>query len=343
LAVFSFPENEMADLSIFQGEQFGCIALTAAINQPTEGQAVPTTLDALFEEEGVNTTAVFIEREKDGLTLVPAAERGAPSDPTTGSERDSIPFKTIHLPTKGAIRADEVQNVRAFGSDSELETIQALVEKRLVKMRKRLDATIRYQRAGVLSGKVYDADGTKVLLDLYARFEIQQQSLAFAMNASATKLLQKVTDAKRMAEDAIGGTGIIQGWLGVCGRNWFDSFTNHDSVQKAFDRWNDGQFLRQDNRAGFSFGGVNWEEFYGRVGNINFIDPDVAYLVPVGVDGLFITNYGPADYMETVNTVGVPYYASQEPLPHNKGVDLEAQSNPLSRCTLPRAIIKLTK
>lgn len=333
----------MADLSIFAGDEFGRIALTTAINMPTEGEAVPTSLDALFEESGVTTTAVFIERENDSLTLVPAAERGAPSDPTTGPGRDMIPFQTIHLPTRAVIRADEVQGIRAFGTETELETVQAMVEKRLLKMRKRIDATIRYQRVGAITGKVYDADGARLLLDLYARFGIEQQVTAFTMGASETKLLAKVTEAKRKAEDVVGGSGIIAGWLGVCGRNWFDAFTNHDSVQKAFDRWNDGQFLRQDNRVGFSFGGVNWEEFYGKVGDIVYMDPDAAYLVPIGVDGLFITNFAPADYMETVNTTGVPFYASQEPLRHNKGIDMEAQSNPLSLCTMPRAIIKLTK
>lgn len=333
----------MADLSIFAGDEFGRIALTTAINMPTEGEAVPTSLDALFEESGVTTTAVFIERENDSLTLVPAAERGAPSDPTTGPGRDMIPFQTIHLPTRAVIRADEVQGIRAFGTETELETVQAMVEKRLLKMRKRIDATIRYQRVGAITGKVYDADGARLLLDLYARFGIEQQVTAFTMGASETKLLAKVTEAKRKAEDVVGGSGIIAGWLGVCGRNWFDAFTNHDSVQKAFDRWNDGQFLRQDNRVGFSFGGVNWEEFYGKVGSIVYMDPDAAYLVPIGVDGLFITNFAPADYMETVNTTGVPFYASQEPLRHNKGIDMEAQSNPLSLCTMPRAIIKLTK
>lgn len=332
----------MADMSIFEGDEFGRIALTTAINQPVEGEAVPTTLDTLFEESGVTTTAVFIEREHDSLTLVPAAERGSPSSPTTGPGRDMIPFQTIHLPTKAVIRADEVQGIRAFGSESELETVQALVETRLLKMRKRLDATIRYQRIGAITGKVYDADGSRLLLDLYARFGIDQQTLAFTMSATEAKLLAKVTSAKRMAEDVVGGSGIIAGWVGICGRAWFDAFTNHDSVQKAFDRWNDGQFLRQDNRVGFSFGGVNWEEYYGKVGDITFMDANTAYLVPVGVDGLFITNFAPADYMETVNTTGVPFYASQEPLAHNKGVDMEAQSNPLSLCTMPRAIIKLT-
>ena len=44
-----------------------------------------------------------------------------------------------------------------------------------------------------------------------------------------------------------------------------------------------------------------------------------------------------------VNTIGLPLYAKQELMRMNKGVALEAQSNPLNLCTKPRAVIKLTK
>ena len=47
--------------------------------------------------------------------------------------------------------------------------------------------------------------------------------------------------------------------------------------------------------------------------------------------------------METVNTIGLPLYAKQELMRMNKGVELEAQSNPLNLCTKPRAVIKLVK
>ncbi|XXF10197.1 major capsid protein [Pseudomonas sp. D2-3] len=333
----------MASLDIFHDDAFSVTGLTAAINQPQEGQAQPTRLDALFEEEGITTTSVFIEREHDTLTLVPAADRGAPGDPTSGEDRDLIPFSTIHLPTTGTIMADEVQGIRSFGSETELETVQARVDKRLAKMRKRLDATIRYQRFGAITGKVYDANGTRVLLDLHKRFEIEEQTKEFGFSVAEAKLLQTINDAKRLSEDVVGGTGIITGWLGLAGRNWFDAMTNHDTVMKAYERWNDGDFLRQGAGKTFGYGGVMWEEFYGKVGNITFIDPNVAYLIPIGIDGLFITRFAPANYMDTVNTEGLPYYASQELMRHNKGVDLEAQSNPLSLVTLPRAIIKLTK
>lgn len=333
----------MATLDIFNDDAFSVTGLTAAINQPAEGQAQPTRLDSLFEEEGITSTAVFIEREHDSLTLVPAKDRGAPADPTTGDRRDMIPFSTVHLPTRATIMADEVQGIRSFGSESELETVQGRVAKRLDKMRRRLDATIRYQRIGAVTGKVYDADGTRVLLDLHAAFGIEEQTQALALSTSTTKLLNSINAAKRKAEDVVGGSGVITGWLGIAGRNFFDAFVTHDNVEKAYDRWNDGQFLRDGGWPGFMFGGVSWEEFYGKVGDVTFIDPDVAYLIPMGVDGMFITRFAPANYMETVNTEGLPYYASQELLRHNKGIDLEAQSNPLSLVTMPRAIIKLTK
>lgn len=60
----------------------------------------------------------------------------------------------------------------------------------------------------------------------------------------------------------------------------------------------------------------------------------------MGVTDLLITRYAPADYVETVNTIGLPFYAKQERLRLDKGVELEAQSNPLNLCTKPRAIIK---
>lgn len=63
---------------------------------------------------------------------------------------------------------------------------------------------------------------------------------------------------------------------------------------------------------------------------------------PEGVPGMFRTVYSPADYMETVNTVGVPYYAKQERMAFDKGVELEAQSNPICFNQLPEAVIKLS-
>ena len=76
--------------------------------------------------------------------------------------------------------------------------------------------------------------------------------------------------------------------------------------------------------------------------SIDFIDTNSAYLVPEGVAELFIARFAPADYVETVNTLGLPYYAKQEAMRMGKGIDIETQSNPITLCTMPRACVKLT-
>jgi hypothetical protein len=55
---------------------------------------------------------------------------------------------------------------------------------------------------------------------------------------------------------------------------------------------------------------------------------------------LFRTVYAPADYIETVNTIGLPRYAKQYPMPNDKGISLEMQMNALNYCTRPRVLIK---
>jgi hypothetical protein len=72
------------------------------------------------------------------------------------------------------------------------------------------------------------------------------------------------------------------------------------------------------------------------------VNADQAQLVPEGVPELFKSAFAPADYMETVNTLGIPYYSKLETMPFGKGVAGEAQSNPLHLCTRPLAIIRLT-
>lgn len=88
-------------------------------------------------------------------------------------------------------------------------------------------------------------------------------------------------------------------------------------------------------------GGCTFERYRGRVGDIGYVADDEAHAVPEGVPELFITRFAPADYVEAVNTTGLPYYAKQELMDFGKGVEIEAQSNPIHLCTRPKAIVKL--
>jgi len=330
----------MPSLDIFNTDAFSMVSLTKGINT---GDHLPQRLAelGLFSEEGITTTSAMIEQRGETLSLVPSGTRGSPANATAGDKSKLIPFPTVHLPDRATILADTVQSLRAFGSETEEETVMTVVNNRLAKMRRKIDATIEYHRMGAIKGQVLDSDGSSVLLNLYTAFNVSQQTHNMALTTSTTKVREQIIKAKRKTEDALGAQ-MYRGMRAFCSPAFFDAFTGHGAVEAAYDRWMQGEFLRADVRSGFYHGGVYWEEYRGTVGAIPFITDGEAYLVPEGVPDLFVTHYAPADYMETVNTIGLPYYAKQEMLRLNKGIEIEAQSNPLCLNTRPRAIIKLT-
>lgn len=330
----------MATLDIFNDDAFGLVSLTKSINEQPH---VPGRIGelGLFSEDGVSTTTVAVEKLGDTLALVPAGERGAPAANVKGGKRTMVDFRAVHLPQRSTIGADEIQGVRAFGSETELETIQGIVNKRLAKHRRSIDATVEYQRIGAIKGQILDSDGSTVLVDIFSRFGLTQQTKVMALGTDTTKVRIKINEAKRLMEDAL-GNAVYRSARALCSASFFDAFSTHPNVEKFYLNWQAAADQRDDVRSGFLFGGVFWEEYRGKVGSTSFIADGDAYLVPEGVPDLFVTSFAPADYVETVNTIGVPYYAKQELVPFGKGVELESQSNLICLSTRPRASIKLS-
>lgn len=326
-------------MDIFNDDAFSVVSLTKAIE---DTPFVPGRVGQLgiFSEEGVSTTSISIEKVGSTVSLVPAASRGSSGRPMGNDKRQMIPFTATHLPQRASILADEVQNLRAFGSESEVETAQRLMNRKLAKMRRDLDTTIEYQRIGAIKGSILDSDGSTELLNLHTAFGTSVTSHNLVLGTAGTPVRNKVIEARRKMEAALGGL-TYSGARVLCSASFFDALVGHAKVEAAFDRYMNGEFLREDQRGGFYFAGVFWEEYRGQVGTAKFIADGEAWMVPEGVPDLFVTNYAPADYMETVNTLGQAYYAKQEPKDFNKGIDVETQSNPIHICTRPAVPVKL--
>jgi hypothetical protein len=329
----------MADIAIFEDDAFSVPALTAAIN---EQEYLPGRISGLglFREEGITTLTVQIEKDGDTLALVPAGERGTSGLVVGGSKRKLIPFNTVHLPQRFTIKADEIQGIRAFGQRTELQSVQDVVNKRLAKARRQLDATHEFQRMGALNGQVLDADGSTVLLDIYKSFGVSRQKLAMGLNDPNAELRVRAGEALDMQEDALGSV-TSSGSRAFCGQNFWNKLIVHPSVKETYLNTLQAASLRGDARESFEFGGIVWERYRGKVAGVSFVHVDKALLIPEGVPDLYISTFAPADYMETVNTEGLPYYSKIEPMDFNKGMAGEAQSNPLHLCTRPRAQILL--
>lgn len=333
----------MPSLDVFQSDAFGTIELTAAINKMP---FVPGFLGSLgiFEEEGVTTTSVMVEEKNGTLSLVQTQPRGAPANQNPLEKRTVRSIVVPHLPIDDRLVADSIQNVRAFGQESELETVQGMVNQKLMSMARRLDATIEYHRIGAIKGTILDADGS-TLLNLFTAFNVAQESeVDFDLDAASPAsgaLMKKCNAVLRLIEDNLEMGPIVTGRvIALCSSEFYDDLVAHTEIREAQKYLMDEQLRMRTARRMTFYGGIEFHEYRGTVGGTSFIAANKAHIFPV-VAGLFKTYYAPADYMETVNTLGLPRYAKQAvDQQFQKYVDMEAQTNPLNLCLRPKVLIQ---
>ncbi|MBB5515773.1 hypothetical protein FHS89_001793 [Rubricella aquisinus] len=326
--------------------EFSVIALTAALNdQPF----VPGQLGELgiFEEDGVNVTTVDIEEENGVLDLIEPTERGAPGVTVGDGKRTKIPFNLDHFEINDSVNADEVQGVRAFGSEDELEPLQARVDAKLAQHARAIDNTLEHARIGAIKGLVISKSG-RVLHNLYDRFDIAVPApVNLGIGAGDVANLGEVLDGvTHSVEDDL---DMDYDHLHVLtGRSFHSKMWMQKVVRETFLNTNAAEVLRRGVPRIFEFGDMVFERYRtGRRakaanGASAYIADDEARLFPVGVPGMYLTRFGPADYEETVNTIGLPRYARQYPMANGKGRHLDSQSNWINLATRPAALRRLT-
>lgn len=328
----------MPMLDAFNTDAFGLVSLTKAIQKAPFKPARIGEM-GLFTPQGVSTTTCVFEEDNGKLALLPTKRRGEPRTPNKGSKRTVRTLPTLHIPLQDTIMAEDVQNVRKFGSENQLEGVADVVNRRMVSMRQHHEVTLEYHRIGAIHGKVLDSDGSTELYDLFTTFGVSETEVDFLLSTSTTDVRNKCVAVARAIEDAL-GAALYTGIHCLCGEDFFDALISHEDTKAAYERWRDGEILRQDVRRGFSFAGITFEEYRGTVSGVTFLAASVARFFPVGVPDLFTTYFAPADYMETVNTIGQNLYAKQERMPLDVGIMLDTQQNPLCVCHRPGVLIK---
>lgn len=329
----------MATMDAFSNDAFGMLQLTAAVNRESY---VPGRIGRLgiFEERGVRTTKVAIEYRDRTVELIPTTPRGGVPHQNQRDGRDVVDFQVPRLALLDRIYADEVLNVRAFGRESDLMALMEEVRERQRRMTRSLDATLEWHRMGALKGQILDADGS-VLIDLFTALGVSQRAeVAMDFSGTATgDVKPKISGIIRATEDELGVQDAE--FHAYCGSTFFDELTGHEETRQIFLNYDAARTLRERTaRRTFFYGGVLWEEYRGNVSGQQFVADDKAIIFPVGVPGLYITRFAPADYWGAVGTQGLPRYSRQygDPTGADRYRELEVQSNPINLCTRPRAL-----
>ena len=339
----------MPHMDIFNNDAFSLVNMTQAIQKlPT----VPTFLGGfgIFDEEGVDTNIVSIEQLGETLQIIPTSERGTQPPMGTTDKRTLRNFNIPRVAKGDQIFATEVQGIRSFGTESELETIVQKVAQKQSKLLKEVNMTLELHRLGAIQGILPDGAGG-TLYNFFTEFGISQPAeIDFDLdNASPVEgaLKDKIQAARRAVLRALGGSAVPGQvrFLWLCGDTFYDQFTSHPEVRTTYKNWEAAAALRGEvGRAfdSFTFGEMEWLNYRGSDDNSTVaIAAGQCKLVILGVPGLYRRFNGPGETMETVNTIGLPLYSMLvRDLQRNMWVQPEVYAYPLHMITRPEIALR---
>lgn len=340
----------MASMDIFNSSAFSMTSLTGAVNKVGYKPQLLGSLN-IFEPMPVRTRTVFVDRREGKLTLIPSSPVGAPPKELVVDPRNAVPLKTTRLAEGFTLYAEEIQGIRAFGSETEFAQVQAEYLKRMASVRDDMDLTHEFHRLGALQGLLLDADGTTVIYNYFTEFGVTEApAIDFDLdnaNPATGAIRLKTAEVIRSMSRSAGGAFTPGTTIhALVGDAFYDALITHPEVEKTYQNWAAAVDLRQDRTwQAFNYGGIAWHNYRGTDDNSTVaIDPDEAKFFPVGAKDVFKKAMAPAEFGPYVNTLGQDTYAMNIPDRDRQAWTRgELYSYPLYFCQRPDVLRKGVK
>ena len=336
-------------LSPFESDAFNMIALTRNINKIPNMYSRITEM-GLFAEEGVSVRSVMLEWYDGLLNILTSQPVGAPGALNQSGKRKVESVVIPHFPLDDVVKPEEYSGIREFGSASTMQTAASVMARKLMGMKAKHDITKEWLLMGALKGIVLDGDASTVLVNLFSKFNIGQKTVFFDLSNAATNVEAKCDEVKRHIRKNLKGE-MMNGVHAMVSPAFMGSLKSHANVIAWRKEHPESVMALMDQRDAsrfFAFGGILFEEYEAEAPitpggeNQSFIVSGEGHAFPTGTMDTFKIYYAPADFIETANTNGLPYYAKQEPRKFNRGTDVHTQSNPLPVCRRPEVLVKLS-
>jgi len=332
----------MASMNVFNNSAFSMTSLTGVSNKMDFKPQLLGEL-GLFEPMPVRTRTIFVDRRDGVLTLIPTSPVGASTSELKEDDRDAVPLKTVRLAKGFTLYAEEIQNIRAFGSETELEQVQAEFLRRFARVRNDVELTQEYHRLGALQGKLLDADGSSVIYNYFDQFgEAETTAINFLLTTAGTDVREICNGVVRaMARSAKGAFTTATTVHALVGDTFYDLLIKHPKVRDTFLGYAAAGDLRQGNAfQAFTFGGITFHNYRGTDDNSAVAIADTeAKFFPIDAEGVFKHAMAPAEFGPFVNTLGVDTYGLNIPDRERQAFTRgEIYSYPLFLCCAPRVL-----
>ena len=300
----------------------------------------------LFRFEGVSQRSIVIEQREGVLSLLPSVPLGAPATVGTREQRSMRSFALPWIPHDDVVLPADIQGMPALGVSDAADPLVEVMNRKLTLMRRKHAQTREYMEMNALRGIVKDGAGT-TLYNYFTEFGLEQTSIDFVLGTAGTNVQTKVRTTLRAIEDNLLGETMTTAHA-LVSSEFFDKLIGHSKTEEAYKFFSatGGQPLREDMRRAFPFAGILFEEYNGSVtlssgASERLIPAGEGIAFPLGTFDTFTTYGGPANLLETANTVGLPLYARQQMDTKGRWIDLMTEASILPVNKRPGLAIRL--
>lgn len=301
----------------------------------------------LFNSEGVAENSITVEKIVESAGLILDRVRGDRNNQNKDYVRELHSFPLPHFPLDDYITPEDVQGKRAYGQPNSADTLAAVRARKLQRIRQSHAWTLEAARCQALTaGTVYAPNGT-VSVNWFTSFGVTQKTVDFVLGTNTTNVLAKIEEVIAHIQDNLGNGGQQQGVMALCSPEFFSALVAHDAVKAAYQFYSSTQEPLRTRLGGpttlyreFVYGGVRFIEYRGSYNGTKLIPAKDAVFVPMGVEDLFVTYFGPANKFDFVNTVGEEAYVFEYTDPKGEKVELQSQSNFINMLRRPAAVVR---
>jgi len=314
----------------------------------------------VFTRENIDSTIVRLTINNGEITILPVTERGAPATNDENDGSKTLFVECAHIPHKGLIKPEDLQNfIDIIARGSVKRTAESELAKKLAKHRLKHDQTLEYMEMNTLKGVWKDGRG-RVVMDWFEFFGVTKKVIAFDLANPNVDLIAKTDELSNHIHDSL-TDDTSTGAAVLVSREFYNSFVQHPKYEKyldktdAFNRMANMPYNTEGGARGRRtvFGGVIFEEYNGQVtrwdkngagvrNKERMIEANKGHAIPLGTQDTFCTYFGAPYTVTGANEDGQDIYVTRHDLPHEEGIELKSQSNPLIICKRPQALAEVT-
>jgi hypothetical protein len=291
---------------------FEVLNFTGLVDLVPRTKKLITELGLFDEAIYGESTIAQVERVTEGRDGIDAKPRGGDRNFAGRESAIQRNFNIPFFPLDSKFTAKDIQDLKAYGTTDTPETMGSRIERTMKRIeRSHADVKAKAMYAAI-KGNSYSPNYTQSQYDYAAEFGVSGSVITANVDfTDATtdpgSVIETVARAHIIdnAQDDADSYRIIA----LCGRQWFQALIDHELVRDAFAGYSSSQEPLRTRLSGdnvvryFDYRGVLFIEDYS--GEIATGD---AWILPLGIEGMFQLHYAPADTIELANTEAEEMY-----------------------------------